>query len=107
MEDIEQLLKHLAFKWETPNRMRAVVFRFCMGNPAAFHSAAGYSFWLMCLEKLVAVNPDVAARLARAMEHWTRHDTALASGMRAAVGKALKLKNLPKGVAEILSKAIG
>jgi aminopeptidase N len=103
---IEALLAHSAFKWETPNRMRAVVFRFCMGNPVAFHSAAGYAFWLASLEKLIAVNPEVAARLARAMDHWKRHDSALAGGMKAAVGKALKLKNLPKGVAEVLGKAL-
>jgi aminopeptidase N len=103
---IEALLAHKAFKWETPNRMRAVVFRFCMGNPAAFHSAAGYAFWLACLEKLIAVNPEVAARLARAMDHWKRHDAPLATAMKLAVGKALKLKNLPKGVAEVLGKAL-
>jgi hypothetical protein len=40
------------------------------------------------------------------MDHWKRHDAALASGMKAVVVQALKLKNLPKGVAEVLSKAI-
>jgi aminopeptidase N len=106
-EHMQALLAHPAFKWETPNRMRAVVFRFCMGNPVAFHTTAGYAFWLMSLEKLIAVNPEVAARLARAMDHWKRHDAALATGMKAVVGKALKLKNLPKGVAEVLGKALG
>jgi aminopeptidase N len=104
---IDALLAHPAFKWETPNRMRTVVFRFCMGNPVAFHSAAGCAFWLASLEKLIAVNPEVAARLARAMDHWKRHDATLAASMKAAVSKALKLKNLPKGVAEVLGKAVG
>jgi aminopeptidase N len=103
---IEALLVHKAFKWETPNRMRAVVFRFCMGNPAAFHNAEGYDFWLACLEKLIAVNPEVAARLARAMDHWKRHDAALAAHMKAVAAKALKLKNVPKGVSEVLGKAL-
>jgi aminopeptidase N len=105
-EQMQTLLAHKAFKWETPNRMRAVVFRFCMGNPVAFHTAAGYDFWLKSLEKLIAVNPEVAARLARAMDHWKRHDAALAASMKAVIGKALKLKNLPKGVAEVLGKAM-
>jgi aminopeptidase N len=103
-EQMQTLLAHKAFKWETPNRMRAVVFRFCMGNPVAFHTAEGYDFWLKSLAKLIAVNPEVAARLARAMDHWRRHDAA--ASMKTAVGKALKLKNLPKGVAEVLGKAI-
>ncbi len=103
---IEALLAHPAFKWETPNRMRAVVFRFCMGNPAAFHCKAGYAFWLTSLKKLIAVNPEVAARLARAMDHWKRHDGALAADMKAAIAKALALKHLPKGVAEVLGKAL-
>jgi aminopeptidase N len=105
-EHMQSLLEHKAFKWETPNRMRAVVFRFCMGNPVAFHTPAGYAFWLTSLEKLITVNPEVAARLARAMDHWKRHDAALAGGMKAVVAKALKLKNLPKGVAEVLGKVL-
>ena len=57
-------------------------------------------------EKLVAMNPDVAARLARALDHWRRHDTALARAMQTAIARALKLKGLPTGVAEVLNKAL-
>ena len=103
---VQALTAHPAFSWTTPNRMRAVVFRFCMGNPAAFHGEAGYTFWLASLEKLVAMNPDVAARLARALDHWRRHDTALARAMQTAIARALKLKGLPTGVAEVLNKAL-
>ncbi len=107
VEAVAKLTAHPAFSWTTPNRMRAVVFRFCMGNPAAFHSEAGYAFWLSSLEKLVSVNPDVAARLARALDHWQRHERTLATAMKAAIGQALKMKGLPTGVAEVLGKALG
>jgi redox-regulated HSP33 family molecular chaperone len=40
------------------------------------------------------------------MDHWKRHDAALAASMKAVVGKALKLKNLPKSVTEVLGKAM-
>lgn len=104
--NLEQLTQHPAFSWTTPNRMRALVFRFCMGNPAAFHCTQGYDFWLRSLEKLVAVNPDVAARLARALDHWKRHDVGLAVPMKAVLVRAKALKKLPKGVAEVLGKAL-
>ncbi len=105
MADIHALTTHPAFKWSTPNRMRSVVFRFCMGNPAAFHTADGYAFWLSSLGKLLTVNPEVAARLARAMDHWVRHDAPLAQSMKAAIDQALQTPSLPKGVAEVLRKA--
>jgi aminopeptidase N len=106
VKSIIALTQHPAFKWETPNRMRTVVFRLCMANPTVFHCAAGYAFWLVSLEKLIAINPEVAARLARAMDHWQRHDVELATAMKATIQQALNLANLPKGVSEILNKAL-
>jgi aminopeptidase N len=103
---IQTLLAHPAFKWTTPNRMRSVVFRVCFANPVVFHSEAGYAFWLSGLEQLIVINPDVAARLARAMDSWQRYEPLLAQAMQIKIQQALKLPNLPNGVAEILNKAL-
>lgn len=103
---IQTLLAHPAFKWITPNRMRSVVFRVCFANPVLFHTEAGYAFWLNSLEQLIAINPDVAARLARAMDSWQRYEPLLAQAMQTTIQQALKLPDLPNGVAEILNKAL-
>ncbi|MEO7245260.1 MAG: aminopeptidase N, partial [Rubrivivax sp.] len=64
------LLKHPAFSLKNPNRARSLIFPLCTRNPAAFHraDAAGYVFWAEQLLALDAINPQVAARLARAMD---------------------------------------
>jgi aminopeptidase N len=67
------LLKHPDFSLKNPNRARSLIFALCMGNPAAFHraDASGYVFWAEQLLALDAMNPQVAARLARAMDRWS------------------------------------
>ncbi len=106
LAQLQALLQHSAFTWTTPNRMRAVVFRVCMANPQVFHTPQGYAFWLTSLEKLIAVNPDVAARLARSLDAWQRYEQPLASVMQAVLQQAAALPNLPKGVTEVLGKAL-
>ena len=106
MNAIKALLAHPAFKWTTPNRMRSVVFRVCFANPVVFHTEAGYDFWLSSLKQLIVVNPDVAARLARAMDSWQRYQPLLAQAMQTKIQQALSLPNLPNGVTEILNKAL-
>ena len=43
-------------------------------NPAAFHraDAAGYVLWADKVLELDAINPQLAARVARALDHWRR-----------------------------------
>jgi aminopeptidase N len=43
-------------------------------NPAAFHrtDAAGYVFWAERVLELDALNPQIAARVARAMDRWAQ-----------------------------------
>ena len=57
----------------------ALIFNFISGNPSQFHAADGsaYEFWAECVIKLDAINPQVAARLARGMDRWRRYVPAL------------------------------
>jgi aminopeptidase N len=65
-----------------------VISTFCHGNPGAFHRAdgAGYAFWAEQVQALDAINPQVAARLARAMDRWRK----LALLYRAPAERALR-----------------
>ena len=78
----------------------------CFANPVLFHTEAGYAFWLSSLKQLIDINPDVAARLARAMDAWQRYEPRLAQAMKRSIESALHVPNLPKGVAEVLNKAL-
>ena len=65
---VRKLMQHPAFTLKNPNRARSLIFSFCSGNPAQFHAAdgSGYAFWAEQVIALDALNPQVAARLARA-----------------------------------------
>ncbi|MEZ5703467.1 MAG: aminopeptidase N C-terminal domain-containing protein [Burkholderiaceae bacterium] len=71
---VRQLMKHPDFQLKNPNRARSVIFALCNANPGAFHrnDAAGYVFWSERVIEIDAFNPQVAARLARAMDRWKK-----------------------------------
>ena len=102
------LMQHPEFTLRTPNRARSLLMALCQSNPAAFHrqDAAGYVFWADRVMEVDVINPQLAARLARAMDHWRR----LAEPYRTAAGEALKRvaarTELSDDVREIVSRAL-
>ena len=102
------LLSHPDFTLKNPNRARSLIASLCMGNPAAFHrtDAAGYVFWADRVLELDAANPQLAARMARLMDRWSK----LASPYREAAHEALMRvaakPNLSNDVREIISHAL-
>jgi aminopeptidase N len=107
-EAIRKLLKHPAFKLRNPNRARSVIFAFCNANPGQFHASdgSGYVLWSELVLKLNAINPQVAARLARSLDRWRKYTPALQEKMRAALQSVASAKNVSKDVLEIVSKAL-
>ncbi|MGZ5201978.1 MAG: aminopeptidase N, partial [Telluria sp.] len=67
---VRALMKHPAFNIKNPNRARSVISTFCAGNAVQFHvpDGSGYAFWAEQVIALDALNPQVASRLARAMD---------------------------------------
>jgi aminopeptidase N len=105
---VRQLLKHPDFNLRNPNRARSVIFSYCSANPGAFHraDAAGYVFWSEQVLELDAINPQVAARLARALDRWKK----LAEPYQHAACEALKRvaakADLSNDVREVVSRAL-
>ncbi|MES2887497.1 MAG: aminopeptidase N [Pseudomonadota bacterium] len=103
------LLSHPDFTLKNPNRARSLISALCMNNPAAFHrrDGAGYVFWADRVLELDAVNPQLAARMARVMDRWKQ----LASPYRDAAQQALQRvaakPTLSGDVREIISHALG
>jgi aminopeptidase N len=104
---VRKLMQHPAFTLKTPNRARALIFNFTNANPSQFHAADGsaYAFWAEYVIKLDAINPQVAARLARAMDRWRRYAPALQAKMKQALEKVAAQK-LSNDVAEVITKAL-
>ncbi|RFU46808.1 aminopeptidase N [Paraburkholderia sp. DHOC27] len=107
IESVRKLMAHPAFNLKNPNRARSLIFSFCAANPAQFHAedGSGYAFWAEQVIALDALNPQVAARLARSLELWRRFTPTLRDGMRAALEKvAAQVKS--RDVREIVEKAL-
>jgi len=106
---IRTLMQHPAFTLTNPNRARSLIFSFCNANPARFHAqdGSGYAYWAEQVIALNAINPQVAARLARSLDHWRRYQPELRAQMQAALRKVSVHKALAKDVREIVSKALG
>jgi len=104
---VRNLMQHPAFNIKNPNRARSLIFSFCSGNPAQFHAVdgSGYAFWAEQVIALDALNPQVAARLARGLEMWRRFTPQLREKMHAALTEvASKVKS--RDVREVVEKAL-
>jgi aminopeptidase N len=105
---IQELMTHPAFTLRNPNRARAVIFMFCIGNPSGLHAedGSGYRFWAEQVLALDAINPEIAARLARAFDHWARFIPSVQAQMRVQLQRVATHKGLSRNTLEIVSKAL-
>ncbi|MFD1710688.1 aminopeptidase N [Ottowia sp. GY511] len=108
LPQVRTLMKHPDFNLRTPNRARSLVFSYCNGNPAAFHrtDAAGYAFWADRVLELDTINPQVAARLARAMDAWARLVEPYRSAAREALARVAAKPSLSNDVREVVTRAL-
>ena len=105
---VRQLMKHADFNLRNPNRARSVIFSYCNANPGAFHrsDAAGYVFWSEQVMELDSLNPQVAARLARALDRWAKLAEPYRSAAREALVRVAAKPDLSNDVREVVSRAL-
>lgn len=108
IDTVRALMQHPAFNLRNPNRARSLIFSFCSGNPAQFHAedGSGYEFWADQVLALDAINPQVAARLARVMDRWQKYALPLRERMHAALQRVAAAPSLSRDVREIVGKAL-
>lgn len=105
---VRALMKRPDFSLRNPNRARSVIFSYCSGNPGAFHraDAAGYVFWREQVLELDAINPQVAARLARAMDRWKKLAEPYRSAAQEALTRVAAKPDLSNDVREVVGRAL-
>jgi len=103
---IRRLMQHPAFTLRTPNRARALVFQFCLNNTLNVHTPHGYAFWAEQVLALDAINPEIAARLARAFDNWAQYAPELRNAVQASLETIRQHPTLSKNTAEIIHKAL-
>jgi aminopeptidase N len=102
------LRQHADFNIKNPNRVRSLIHAFCMSNPGAFHQnpQKSYKFWADHVIELNQINPQVAARLARALDRWKQFAPNYQVHMKSALELIAKQDNLSSDVAEVIEKAL-
>jgi len=107
LPDTRRLMAHPAFNLRNPNKVYALIGAF-RGNQVHFHSAdgSGYAFIADQVIALDAINPQVAARMARAFDRWKKFDPGRQAYARAALERIRDAKGVSKGVLEIASRAL-
>ncbi len=109
LDEVTRLTQHHAFSLRNPNKVYALIGAFAMGNAVRFHAAdgAGYAFVADQVIALQKLNPQVAARMARAFDRWRKFDPVRQAHARAALGRIRDVEGLARDVAEVVTKALG
>jgi aminopeptidase N len=104
---VRELLAHPAFDLKVPNKVYALIRAFS-ANHVRFHAAdgAGYAFLADQVIALNALNPQVAARMARGFDRWRKFDAAWQAHARRQLERIRDADGLSRDVAEIVSKSL-
>src|SRR4051812_41955685 len=105
---VKRLLGHPAFDLKVPNKVYALIRTFS-ANHVRFHAAdgGGYAFLADQVIALNALNPQVAARMARAYDRWRKFDERRQARARTELERIRDTEGLSKDVAEIVTKTLG
>lgn len=108
LQIIRDLLKHPAFTLKNPNRARSVLAAFAMQNPSVFHNhgGEGYALWADLVIDLNTINPQVAARMARGLDRWTKLVPVLQDKARVQLERIFNTDKLSPDVREVIGKAL-
>jgi aminopeptidase N len=106
--EARRLLAHPAFSLKNPNKVYALVGGFALANHVHFHAAdgAGYAFLADQVIALDRLNPQVAARMARAFDRWRKFDAGRQAHARAALERVRDTEGLSKDTTEVVTKAL-
>lgn len=97
-----------AFTLKNPNRARALLGAFASGNPVGFHrpDGAGYRLLAERLRTLDALNPQIAARLAKSFNGWHRLEPVRRDAARAAIQSLAASPKLSRNLSEIIGSML-
>jgi aminopeptidase N len=105
--EVIRLMSHEAFNIRNPNKVYALIGGF-RSNQVRFHAAdgAGYGFLAEQVIVLDALNPTVAARMARGFDRWRKFDAGRQAHAKAALERIRDTHRLSKDTFEVVSRAL-
>ncbi|HEX7052740.1 MAG TPA: aminopeptidase N [Burkholderiales bacterium] len=107
VSQVKKLLGHPAFDLKVPNKVYALIRSFS-ANHVRFHAAdgSGYAFLADQVIALNSLNPQVAARMARAFDRWKRFDAGRQARAKAELERIRDAQGLSRDVAEVVTKTL-
>jgi len=104
---VKELVAHPAFDLKVPNKVYALIRSFA-ANHVRFHAAdgGGYAFLADQVIALDALNPQVAARMARGFDRWRKFDARRQANAVMQLERVRDSQGLSRDVAEIVTKAL-
>jgi aminopeptidase N len=107
LREVRRLTGQPAFDLKNPNKVYALIRGFA-ANQVRFHAAdgSGYAFLADQISALDPLNPQVAARLARAFDRWRKFDAGRQAHARAALERIRDAADLSKDTLEVVTKAL-
>ena len=107
LDQVRRLTAHPAFDIRNPNKVYALIRGFC-ANHVRFHAAdgQGYAFAADRIIEIDALNPQVAARIARSFDRWKRFDPGRQVHARTALERVRDKGGLSRDTFEVVTKAL-
>jgi len=108
LQNVMQLMDHLSFNFNNPNRVRSLIGAFAGQNLKAFHAidGSGYRFLTDILIKLNKSNPQVASRLIEPLIRFARYDAQRQTLMKRALERISETEDLSRDLFEKIEKAL-
>jgi len=105
---VVKLTRHPLFSIKNPNKVRALIGTFAMGNPVNFNRAdgKGYAFVADRVLEIDAFNPQIAARLLSAFRSWKALEAERRRLAKKTLQRIAKAKPLSPDVQEIVGKML-
>jgi len=108
LNHVKALMQYPKFTMKNPNKVRALIGSFAMRNPKNFHAedGSGYQFVSQQILALDKMNPQIAARMVRALMDWKRLEPTRQALMKAALQSIADSQGLSGDVLEIVNKSL-
>jgi aminopeptidase N len=108
LDRVKALMTGPAFSMSNPNRVRALIGSFAMGNATQFHrtDGAGYEFVADIVLDLDGSNPQVAARLLTAFGTWKTVESGRRAKAEAALRRIAAAPALSADVGDIVQRSL-
>jgi aminopeptidase N len=105
---VRRLTRHPLFSIKNPNKVRALIGQFAVGNAVNFNrpDGKGYDFVADRVLELDAFNPQMAARMLSAFRGWRMLEPVRRAAARRTLQRVAKSKPLSNDVFEIVSKML-